>query len=111
MTRAAINPKSVSQEFLGFDDNIISETLESLIFWISASRHLNSPPFVVQLAMFVDKIGGVGPVDHVGWDVVTQHTDVNVVANFEMQVCWIHSEISADGADLLATFDGLAFFD
>ncbi len=46
-----------------------------------------------------------------GRDAVTLHSYGDIVPDFEMKVSGVHSEIAADGAQLLASFQILANLD
>ncbi len=60
------------------------------------------------MAVFINELRGIRPVGQGCGNAVSLHADRDVVADFEMQVCGIHSEVGADCADFLAAFDGLA---
>lgn len=88
-----------------------SEAFEAFVYLVGAGREFDSAPFVGEATVFFDEFRGVRPVGEVGRYGVALHADGEVVTNFEMEVGGIHAEVAADGAELLAALEFLAYFD
>ena len=85
-----------------------SEPFKPGINLVSSHRQGNGAPLAVHAAVLVDKVAGVSPIVEVDRYAISRHADGDVVAEFEMEMCWVHAKVRANTADLLSAFDSLA---
>ncbi len=89
----------------------VLQAFEAEVFLISPSWNDHGLPLAVEFAESIDEFCRVRPIFKVGWCFFPVHSDVDIEPNFKMQVGGVHSEVVANGADLLAFFDQLAVLD
>jgi len=88
-----------------------SKSFEPSKNFVSSDRQGNGAPLSVHAAVLVDEVAGVSPIVEVDRYAISRHADGDVVAEFEMEMGWVHAKVRANATDRLSAFDSLADLD